>query len=277
MQFYVFDFKRSIISSRNYHANFTQHFPALASLQPSRSASAPGMTVRRAAGRRNEDASSHQIPLTVITEENEMKKMWQSILSLAPIVLLGPGVAMAADYAKGDFIRESIEVSDQHVFNTDTEVNGVTIHIRDFRNDVVTATVSTGALEPDWAYSIWWVVFNNPQYCATPGECTAGDLEVNGGDPLVKASVFWAGGLLADGSGSAETELKLVPGRTKRELFAMSKNWGLRNIRRAEIHLVLRSHGLAGIAGPVSKQVGTANEACPVSGCANVFASVHRR
>jgi hypothetical protein len=154
-------------------------------------------------------------------------------------------------------------------------VNGATTLIRDYENKVIRANVSTGALEKNFAYSIWWVVFNYPQYCITPYECGLGDLEVNNGDPRVKNSVFYGGGMVADGTGYANTVMTLVRGRTKRELFAMSKDWGLQNIRGAEIHVVLRTHGLAGIAGPVSKQIGTAAEACPDTGCANVFASVH--
>jgi hypothetical protein len=216
--------------------------------------------------------------LTVKTEEKEMKTKWQRgwlAAMVAIVAMLGVGQAMAGD-GKARYVRESIEVSDLHVFNTDIEVDGATTLVRDLAKKVITATVSTGALEPDWAYSIWWAVFNYPQFCVTPGECGVGDLEVNGGDPRVKASVFWGGGMLADGTGSANTVIRLVPGKTNRELFAMSKNWGLQNLRGAELHVVLRSHGLAGIAGPVSKQVGTANEACPDSGCVNAFASIHR-
>ncbi len=203
-----------------------------------------------------------------------MKTMWQrsGVVALAALLVSAP--AMAGN-GGGKYVRESVQISDHVIFGTSMAVNGATTLIRDYRNRVVTADVTTGALEPDFAYSMWWVVFNNPEYCATPWACTGGDLEINGGDLRVKASVFYAGGMLADGTGSTNTQIKLLPGRTKRELFAMSKDYGLKNFRKAEIHLVIRSHGLAGIAGPVSQQIGTANEACPESGCANVFASVH--
>ena len=205
-----------------------------------------------------------------------MKRIWQKCGMVACVTVLGVGQVMADGGSTRPFVRESVEISDHHVFNTDIEVDGATTLIRDFDNKEITATVTTGALEPDWAYSIWWAVFNYPKFCATPGECGLGDLEVNGGDPRVRVSVFWGGGMVADGSGSANTVMRLSRGKTRRELFAMSRNWGLQNLRGAELHVVLRSHGLAGIAGPVSKQVGTANEACPASGCANVFASIHR-
>ena len=206
-----------------------------------------------------------------------MKNIGQKYTVIALAALLTSGQVLADGKHHGQYVRESIEIADHHIFNTDIEVDGATILIRDFDNKIITATVSTGALEPDWAYSIWLAVFNYPQYCITPGECGPADLEVNGGNPSVKASVFWGGGLVADGSGSANTVFTLLKGKTKRELFAMSKDWGLQNFGGAEIHVVLRSHGVAGIAGPVSQQIGTATEACPETGCKNEFASIHRR
>lgn len=204
---------------------------------------------------------------------NETKRKRWSLWPVCMVLAISGGAALADD-GEGK-TKEAIQVADHHIFGSNVAVDGATLLIRDYKNREVRASVMTGALEPDFAYSIWWVVFNNPQYCATPYACTGGDLEINGGDPHIKASVFYGGGMLADGTGHATTELTLVPGRTTRELFAMSKDYGLRNLRKAEIHLVIRSHGLAGIAGPVSMQIGTANQACPDAGCANVFASVH--
>ncbi|MEM1246771.1 MAG: hypothetical protein AAGK22_10375 [Acidobacteriota bacterium] len=170
---------------------------------------------------------------------------------------------------------ESLEISDHTVFGTDEVVDGATILVRDFVHQQVRASVSTQALETNTAYSIWWAVFNRPQYCGQPYSCTTRDLEVFGGDPRVRASVFYAGGFLSDDFGTANYSMTLIPGRTTRELFAQTKAYGLRNLRTAEIHVVLRSHGPTGVAGKVSEQIGTATLACPEDGCQNVFASVH--
>jgi len=89
--------------------------------------------------------------------------------------------------------------------------------------------------------------------------------------------VMVSGGLLADGDGYGNTQIELRRGRTSRELFGPMLDTGLKNLRGAEIHLVLRTHGPAGMAGTVGKQIGTANEACPAGGCQNAFFSVHRR
>ncbi len=170
---------------------------------------------------------------------------------------------------------ESVEIANHTVFNTNEVVDGATILVRDFVNNVVRAQISTQALQANTAYSVWWAIFNRPQFCREPYECAVGDLEVMGGDPRVRASVFWAGGFVSDDFGTANVNLTLTPGRTTRELFAKSKPYGLRNFKNAEIHAVLRTHGPTGIAGTVAEQIGTATLACPEGGCQNVFASIH--
>jgi hypothetical protein len=172
---------------------------------------------------------------------------------------------------QGYYVDESVEVADHHVFPMGAEVDGATILVRDFRNKVVRMDVTTAALEPDTAYSIWLAVFNSPEHCGTPHNCLVSDL----GNPDVRASVFWGGGLISDGDGHGSTTMTLQPGRTGRELFANTPDLGLQDIRRAHIHVVLRSHGPIGVAGSVASQIGTAWDACPGTGCFNAFASVH--
>ena len=175
---------------------------------------------------------------------------------------------------------ESVEASDLYVFpgDTRTKVARAVVLIRDFRNRVVTATISTSALQPGHAYSLLWAVFNNPWYCSDP--CDVNDLEVMGGDPRADASVFWAGGLLADENGYGSATIKLVPGRTGRELFAMSNDSGLRLSRLAWAHIRvgLRDHGPA-TTGQIAKQLGTSSEGClndpPNDPCFNAFLSFH--
>lgn len=171
--------------------------------------------------------------------------------------------------------KESVQISDHHVFNSDTMVDGATVLIRDAASNQINASIMSRALEPDTAYSIWWAVFNNPAFCIEPYKCALADLGANG-DPRVRPSVFWGGGFISDIYGLGQADIRLKPGRTSRELFAGTQNYGLQNLAGAEIHLVLRTHGTVGAAGPVSKQIGTALEACPSGGCANVFASIHR-
>lgn len=186
-------------------------------------------------------------------------------------------VATADSYWKHGGVTggEIVQVADHHSVSTGETVNGATVLVRDLRHRQVNASISSTALAPDTAYSIWWAIFNKPQYCATPNACEVTDLEALGGDPRVRASVFWGGGFVSDASGTANVSLRLRTGRTNRELTLRTRNYGLMNLARAEIHVVVRTHGVAGQAGPLAVQIGTENEACPEKGCRNVFASVH--
>jgi hypothetical protein len=210
-----------------------------------------------------------------------MKRKFLATATSAILTISAGGFALEAKAetesyygVQGFYVNESVEVSNHHVFPDGPEVDGATILIRDFRNKIVRMDVTTAALEPDTAYSIWLAVFNSPDQCAGPGQCAPSDL----GNPDVRASVFWGGGLIADANGYASTTMTLQPGRTNRELFAIPSDLGLQDIRNAEIHVVLRSHGPTGVAGSVASQIGTANEACPGGNpmnCVNAFASVH--
>jgi hypothetical protein len=193
------------------------------------------------------------------------------------IALLGMRAYADDDWSRyARVVRESVEVSDLHVFGTTDTNDGATILVRDFNDGEVHATVTSRDLAPRTAYSIWIAAFNHPKYCAQPYACSTSDLEIFGGNPKIKASVFWGGGLVADEFGYANTAFDVPTGRTSRELFAQSGDYGLQNLGGAEIHVVLRSHGEAGVAGPVAMQIGSAMQACPPAGCVNAFFSVHK-
>ncbi len=192
--------------------------------------------------------------------------------------LIATGIAYAdlnQGYQTSRAVRESVQVSDMFVFNTDIAIQGGAILVRDLNNKVIRASISTNDLMPNGAYSIWWAVFNFPEYCADPANCRVSDLEVFGGDPRVQASVFWGGGFVADALGHGEANIVLTPGTTERELFGRTQNFGLKNFADSHIHIALRSHGMAGAAGPVSEQIGSADGACPPEGCFNAFNSIH--
>ena len=193
----------------------------------------------------------------------------KTIPILIGILFITLTTSALAQGQRQNVVRESVEVAQHHLFASETEVNGATILIRDFQNQVVDINVTTKALVPDTAYSIWIAVFNKPRQCATPYQCGLGDLS----SAQVEASVFWGGGVISDAFGYGTTQMKLVPGRTERELFT-GGDYGLANMK-AEIHVVLRSHGTIGVAGNLATQIGTARQACPPENCSNDFASIH--
>ena len=105
-------------------------------------------------------------------------------------------------------------------------------------------TIRTNGLAAGDAVTVWWVVFNDPEFC-TAGEgdfrCGIGDLLAFGGDPRVASSVFHAAGHVIGGSGTAG-----FGGHTTTDGPAGEVLWGpgLVNARTADIHLVVRRTGL---------------------------------
>jgi hypothetical protein len=55
------------------------------------------------------------------------------------------------------------------------------------------------------------------------------------------SSTFYGGGFIANNGGSGHATLKIVPGRTSRELFGGTQNYGLERIWGSHIHIVLRT------------------------------------
>ena len=179
-------------------------------------------------------------------------------------------------------VVESLEVSNLYVFNTETKSKGAVILVRDYNNDVVNVSVSSSDLAPGHVHTIWIVAFNRPWHCSDL--CGLDDLPgINpSADPRVHASVFYGGGFIADDTGSVNHTLTpIVPGRTSRELFGGTKDYGLERLFLTEIHVVLRDHGpqfdpADPAVGTVAQQLSTATVCNPnPMACANVRASIH--
>ena len=212
--------------------------------------------------------------------KQETLRLWATrsgvLAAVAGFLVVATASPAQADDRGGRWAAESVEISDFYVFNTDQKVNGATILVRDFVNRVIDVDLSIDALDPGGAYSIWVAVFNNPWYCSDA--CGLDDLPgINpAADKRVRPSVFYGGGFLADSGGSGTASFKIVPGRTSRELFAATENYGLERLWGSEIHIVLRSHGAA-VTGSVANQIGTASGTCNTATgmCQNVFTSFH--
>lgn len=123
--------------------------------------------------------------------------------------------------------------------------NGVRVNIR--TNDLV----------PRNTYSVWMVVFDAPENCEVPNECTLDDL----GNPVgPMATVFGAvGGGLAGGNGQATFASHAKPGDEANDVLL--GDGSLDNPLTAEIHLVIRTHGPA-IPGMINEQTATYNAGC---------------
>jgi hypothetical protein len=127
--------------------------------------------------------------------------------------------------------------------------------------------IATSDLVMNSSYTVWWVVFNNPSGCV--GGCGADDLS----NPAARASVLYAAGFvtgLSDaGNVTAHLEAGAVPsGVDVEEGDGLEPGNGF----RAEVHLVVRSHGLT-LLGSVDQQIGSFNGGCNAV-CGNVQSAV---
>ena len=137
----------------------------------------------------------------------------------------------------------------------------------------VEAHVHASGLDPEAAYTIWWVVFNNPDACATM-PCGSTDLR----NPNVSGANFYATGFLTGTDGTANVNARLEDGRLPDGVEFIDFGTGVRpqlrhsNGLRAEIHLILRTHGPV-VPGLVAEQISTGEFGdCPM--CANQQAAV---
>jgi len=138
----------------------------------------------------------------------------------------------------------------------------------------VTLTADTTLLDAGSAYTLWWIIFNNPAAC-DPAGCSDADF----GTAAVEASVMNATGRVADTNGNATFSAFLPVGYVHtnpsslngRQLFGP----GLQNAAGAEIHVVIRCHGpWSGNIEQISTVAGDCLNAASPSGCFDAQAIV---
>jgi hypothetical protein len=115
-------------------------------------------------------------------------------------------------------------------------------------------TFQTRGLQPNHAYTTWWVLFNRPENCATT-PCTAADVLFN--TAAVEGEIAYATGHVVGGSGRGTFAARVSTGAVERGWYGN----GFTNPRGAEIHLVLMDHGPA-IPALVADQISTLRGGC---------------
>lgn len=135
-------------------------------------------------------------------------------------------------------------------------------------NNGITINYKTSGLTPGYAYTLWWVIWNKPQNCDTPGACTDADFLIA---DQVEVEVLYGGGHVVgnNGKGNFSAHLNVDDDSdTINDLFGLPPAGGLQtgNTLSAEVHAVLRSHGPK-IPGLVNEQIGSY-----VGGCTDPFA-----
>lgn len=136
----------------------------------------------------------------------------------------------------------------------------------------ISVTLSTSDLDPETAYTVWAEIFNNPEHC-TASPCAFGP----GGDAgieEVNASVVWLTGGVSDAFGNADFDGHLVIGEPPPGQVLFGD--GLVS-RRAEIHLVVRSHGPAENlnAEELEQAQSSIGGGCAINACEDQQVAVH--
>ena len=144
--------------------------------------------------------------------------------------------------------------------------------------DAITLSIATSELNPGYAYTVWWVVFDNPENC-TDSDCGSDDVSgaMGGGANLPGVSILGA----ADGSVvNADGKANYYGSLRKNNASQAILGDGLDNPATAEIHYVIRSHGVA-VPGLIEDQITTFNGGCEtgqpnVGQCTNVQFAIHK-
>lgn len=120
--------------------------------------------------------------------------------------------------------------------------------------------LKTSTLLPDHAFTIWWVIWNFPENCTIPGACSEVDFAIG---EAVGVDVMYAAGNISNKAGKSYFAGHLSEGDFSgsiNELLGF-KPIGLLDSKKAEIHLVVRSHGPI-IPGQVEEQISSFDGGC---------------
>lgn len=152
-------------------------------------------------------------------------------------------------------------------------------------NDVW-VTIHARELDANAAYTLWAIVFNQPDACTTapdsPTRCGSSDLTATPNS--AEASAFVVGGFVTGEDGTANVNAHLRGGPLPEGTDVLwgtggrndnGSEPGLRtdNGLVAEIHFVLRTHGPI-LVGGTAEQISTLNGGCPPNACSNQQAVV---
>ena len=132
----------------------------------------------------------------------------------------------------------------------------------------VQMTLRTSGLPAGHVVTVWWIIFNHPEFCqfgetanAATGfagtKCGAGDLGIVEGlaaDPRVQPSAVHAAGDVIGSSGVGDFAGYLSAGSTNSQIIL---GGGLTNPLGADIHLLVHSHDAAVGDGALGQEIKT--------------------
>ena len=151
------------------------------------------------------------------------------------LAILGLLVGAAIVYAAGAPQSSTMHYFDDPDQTSGDEVDGSSAQLHRTKSSVA-GVIHTNDLDPG-AYTVWWVVWNDPSVCS--GGC--------GLDDLFKPGVFLgrATGKVVGGSGIGNFGASLSVGDISEALAPIFSNGGegLTDPLSAEVHMIVRNHG----------------------------------
>jgi hypothetical protein len=148
------------------------------------------------------------------------------------------------------------------------------------RRDGVVVNLASSGFAPNTVVTMWWVIFNRPQFCTHPAPsinalCTGPDL----GNAAVAATYQWAGSQVVRDEGEIAIKSSLALGEKSGCASSSLPCAGLLDVNGAEYHIALRSMGPV-IPSLLFDQLNTFTGGClpgqPNAGlCTNVQGAVH--
>lgn len=214
-------------------------------------------------------------------ETSRRRRRTTTVATIAAVAILLVGSAAIA----GGHLQDSkTDVRPVLDFATFAPTGGESVLTR--TAGMVVVSLEAAGLEPGNAYTVWWVVFNNPDACSD-GECGEDDVlnpdhTINEeGVVAAQIGIGNATGNVAKSNGTSE-----FGGRLKRHdtmtdhqvLFpAGFEGPGVLTASGmdAEIHLVVQDHGQARGGKQLAKQMSQVEFGC-TPGCADVQFAVHK-
>lgn len=186
--------------------------------------------------------------------------------------LLGPGCGGEDDDAAEEIPRPLPYSQTGALLDlrSGSEVAGSTITL-DRRANGVDATIAATGLIPDHVYTVWWVFFNNSAECVEsdtapfcgPGQFASPDLVNAAQAAFGYAGPKPMGGAIADASGEISfPKLVFNSGDELTYAFLYGTYYGLTSPEEAEIHVMLRDHGLPLEGADLEPQLSEFNGGC---------------
>jgi hypothetical protein len=182
-------------------------------------------------------------------------------LAIAPLALVFVGgLRNAAAQGQPAFVGAShVTTSDVHWTWDPVTVLGSSRLVRTEAG--ITASLQSSGLPPGHAVTMWFVVFNYPEFCAS-SPCGPADIP----NPDVKFDGLYGAGHVIGGSGSANFGGHLPVGDASGS-FAVEQGGagvGLLNPLGAEVFLMLHVHGPAGTGQLLKSQISSFFGGCQV-------------